>query len=497
MHLHSVTKILLSIVLAASDLIATDWVEIPFLQPSTTTQKSTVIRKNINQPSFLANSNLIHHVLPSAAIAAESSSAESEEDAGIGSVESISSNNGDSHRLYLRPFATATPPPGSRVSDLLDFAQFTWSSTSEQPVVDSFANNKPGRYANFQKRFFEHPRGNVSAGQELWFPPERGEHKFVTANRAEFPSHLGEDREPPSNKYEEESIEYLNPDVTTPHPKLTAQFVNHRVELPAEKDTTSTERDHSSKEKITNDSAGSSEEPPTEVQFPDFDDYDAAQEQLSNSFRNVSIVKRRRRPLAPGHVTIVRVIPPRRRLRPAGVEGEGGFSSFLKFLKRMQDRFMLKTAKNIGDKIRVLQNLRDQLLLSIENRISALWGKPSASDAQGDIEEPVGQRRVKRGGGWMDQYPTSGHGGMDFPSAEAALLTISFLTFAVFLIKLVLQVINTIKAKHYTYSTLTGINAGTGTTLKLVKRGKRSSPMGDLSNHNLDVLSAINNYKLT
>lgn len=35
---------------------------------------------------------------------------------------------------------------------------------------------------------------------------------------------------------------------------------------------------------------------------------------------------------------------------------------------------------------------------------------------------------------WMEDK----HGGIDFPSAESALLTISFLTFAVFLIKLVL-----------------------------------------------------------
>jgi hypothetical protein len=44
-------------------------------------------------------------------------------------------------------------------------------------------------------------------------------------------------------------------------------------------------------------------------------------------------------------------------------------------------------------------------------------------------------RRVKRGlmggGGGHDT-------GLDFPSAEGALMTISFLTFAVFLIKLVL-----------------------------------------------------------
>lgn len=105
------------------------------------------------------------------------------------------------------------------------------------------------------------------------------------------------------------------------------------------------------------------------------------------------------------------------------------FTHFLKFLQTIQSSFATRTAKNIGDKIRMLREFRDNLLLTINQRIKTLWKTQS---------KPKKNKRSKRtlgggGEGWMDQG-----GGMEFPSAEGALLSISFLTFAVFLIKLVL-----------------------------------------------------------
>jgi hypothetical protein len=103
------------------------------------------------------------------------------------------------------------------------------------------------------------------------------------------------------------------------------------------------------------------------------------------------------------------------------------FANFLKFLKNIQQSFTKRTAKNINEKINMLRDFRDNLLLTINQRIKSLWKTKEKKE-----------HRVKRtlggGGGWMEQ----GGGAMDFPSAEAALLSISFLTFAVFLIKLVL-----------------------------------------------------------
>ncbi|CAO1421676.1 unnamed protein product [Diamesa tonsa] len=115
------------------------------------------------------------------------------------------------------------------------------------------------------------------------------------------------------------------------------------------------------------------------------------------------------------------------------------FIGFVKFLKSIQENFATKTARNINDKVRILRRFRDNLLLSIEERIRNLWKtKPK-------------RRRVKRtlGGGTGGGQDSNS---MDFPSAEGALLSISFLTFSVFLIKLVLQVINTIKSKHYSWN---------------------------------------------
>lgn len=194
------------------------------------------------------------------------------------------------------------------------------------------------------------------------------------------------DHQPLSNKYEEESIEYLHTDSPPKRPPelvpAQAHAVNDRVELitgpeddQAESSESSSEEEPAHSHVLTRPSTSNerdfngpaSGEPSPNSKFPDFDDYDTKvegdddQDEERQSFRNSSVkfVRRKR----PGQVTIVKIIPPRRRFRPLG-EG-GGFSGFLKFIKRMQDGFMLNTAKNIGDKIKLLQNLKDQLLLSI------------------------------------------------------------------------------------------------------------------------------------
>lgn len=103
------------------------------------------------------------------------------------------------------------------------------------------------------------------------------------------------------------------------------------------------------------------------------------------------------------------------------------FNNFLKFLKSIQNTFTSRTAKNINDKIQMLREFRDNLLMTINQRIKSLWKTQSQAKKK--------KSRTKRtlGGGWMEEG-----GALDFPSAESALLSLSFLTFAVFLIKLVL-----------------------------------------------------------
>lgn len=108
------------------------------------------------------------------------------------------------------------------------------------------------------------------------------------------------------------------------------------------------------------------------------------------------------------------------------------FSNFFKFIKNIQSSFTTRTAKNINDKIKMLREFRDSLLLTINQRIKTLW-KTQAKTKQNKKQRSKRTLGGGDSGGWMDQGA-----GMAFPSAEGALLSISFLTFAVFLIKLVL-----------------------------------------------------------
>ena len=108
------------------------------------------------------------------------------------------------------------------------------------------------------------------------------------------------------------------------------------------------------------------------------------------------------------------------------------FSSFMKFLKNIQDSFATRTAKNINDKVNMLRKFRDKLLIAINSRIKSLWKNQS--------QTKITQRTKRTAGGTGSEGWMSQHGGAmeSYPSAEGALLSISFLTFAVFLIKLVL-----------------------------------------------------------
>lgn len=106
------------------------------------------------------------------------------------------------------------------------------------------------------------------------------------------------------------------------------------------------------------------------------------------------------------------------------------FMNFLKFIKNIQDTFTTRTAKNINDKIKMLRQFRDNLLITINQRIKSLWKTQTKTKRKSRTKRTFGD---SGGGGWMEQG-----GALDFPSPEGALLSISFLTFAVFLIKLVL-----------------------------------------------------------
>ncbi|KAH8311320.1 hypothetical protein KR044_005666, partial [Drosophila immigrans] len=90
---------------------------------------------------------------------------------------------------------------------------------------------------------------------------------------------------------------------------------------------------------------------------------------------------------------------------------------FLKFLLKMQKKWIKKSTLSIEKKIKLLKEISNNLMKVIENQFSVLW-------------QPTEWKRRKRRG-LLDES------NLDFPP-EAALMSINFLTFAVFLIKLVL-----------------------------------------------------------
>ncbi|KAJ8925751.1 hypothetical protein NQ315_009599 [Exocentrus adspersus] len=115
------------------------------------------------------------------------------------------------------------------------------------------------------------------------------------------------------------------------------------------------------------------------------------------------------------------------------VSDDSSVEGFLPFLNTIQKNLM-KFKKTHKSKMSVLKHLRDRLLINIKALVTNLWKPKIAAEARGYYEEDT-------------------H--MDFPSNEGALMTIGFLTFAVFLIKLVIKLVHALKNKQQYYGTST------------------------------------------
>ncbi|KAJ8985955.1 hypothetical protein NQ317_010713, partial [Molorchus minor] len=95
---------------------------------------------------------------------------------------------------------------------------------------------------------------------------------------------------------------------------------------------------------------------------------------------------------------------------------DDGDEGFLPFLRMIQNELI--KYKSSKSKMSILKHLRDHLIVNIKNHFLNLW-------------KPIGSSFEARGYKEEESH-------MDFPSNEGALMTIGFLTFAVFLIKLVI-----------------------------------------------------------
>lgn len=178
---------------------------------------------------------------------------------------------------------------------------------------------------------------------------------------------------------------------------------------------------------------------------------------------------------------------PQRRIIAIRANPSLSFASFIKFIKTVQESLAIKTAKTITEKINLLMEFRDSLMKAINRQIKRLWKMQPKVTATSTAR---GNKRFKRtlGDGLMDKG-----GAMDFPSSEGALLSICFLTFAVFLIKLVLQVIHTIKMKKAMWAAQMMTNDAANV---VIKRHRSGRDVDDKYRNLAKVLDSIENLKV-
>ncbi|KAM7359446.1 uncharacterized protein ACRADG_012712 [Cochliomyia hominivorax] len=138
---------------------------------------------------------------------------------------------------------------------------------------------------------------------------------------------------------------------------------------------------------------------------------------------------------------------------------------FIQFIKSFKENWMKNSLFRIDDKIKMLQQLKNTLLKVIEQQFMILWQDDEDED---DVDHPNESRNKRNSRKLADQKQRThirnkrgilDESSINFPP-DAALMSINFLTFAVFLIKLVLQVVNIIKTKHYQFSTMSMMDTG-------------------------------------
>ncbi|XP_065166962.1 uncharacterized protein [Atheta coriaria] len=151
--------------------------------------------------------------------------------------------------------------------------------------------------------------------------------------------------------------------------------------------------------------------------------------------------------------------------QPHANDNLNGFSyaNLMPYLQNIQSTLIRTShSNNVNSKVSFLTDIKNRLLYAIQSRISSIW-------------EPRSKRKTRatRGDVW-DSWEKGSEHGMEFPSNEGALLTLGFLTFAVFLIKCILKLIHAIKGKHSDKGT-TQIIIQNGTVAPTTFRFKREA----------------------
>ncbi|KAJ0173413.1 hypothetical protein K1T71_010562 [Dendrolimus kikuchii] len=133
---------------------------------------------------------------------------------------------------------------------------------------------------------------------------------------------------------------------------------------------------------------------------------------------------------------------------------DNAVDNVMKFMKVVADTISKNTRRSVGSKTRYLEDLKETILTNIADRIDAAWP---------DDEHPKRAPSTRQ----SRSADATARGHVEFPSSESSLMTISFLTFAVFLIKLVLQIIQTYKHKTMMVAPLVVAAAGRAALKKM------------------------------
>ncbi|VEN41844.1 unnamed protein product [Callosobruchus maculatus] len=136
-----------------------------------------------------------------------------------------------------------------------------------------------------------------------------------------------------------------------------------------------------------------------------------------------------------------------------------GMNSFMDFLKSAQNTLLQYKMNTYRSKMSVLKHLRDVLTLNINEKIANF--------------------KLSDGNNQARTYKEDEHQ-MDYSSNEGALMTIGFLTFSVFLIKLVIKLVHLLKYKHQYYG-LNTITTTTPATVVFLKRHGRIEDEHDIT----------------
>ncbi|CAH1125801.1 unnamed protein product [Ceutorhynchus assimilis] len=147
--------------------------------------------------------------------------------------------------------------------------------------------------------------------------------------------------------------------------------------------------------------------------------------------------------------------------------------SVISIIRHVQTQLLDFKGRTLQAKVEHLEKLRDNMIYEIKYQISNMLNPPKENQSESRL--------------FKDE---SGEYHMEYPSNEGALMTIGLLTFAVFLIKLVLKLIYIFKLKQQNYYPIT-----TTTPVSIfLRKTKREIEQDDKIEESVRILRYLEEY---